>query len=183
MLHKFSSLVFLWIIGWEKTFFSDSLVCLTQLTKTLHFKNVKNSGEALQALSFPFPSSHVIVKFTFLPFSSVPLKLYPKLSQVLLIVYWFINHQHSCPISLSFPSVFTFCSCQTELPDGHWRSGTSQAAPPSSWRGYRTGWCHYRKSSSSQILEGRSRPQPLGWCCWSGDTPPRKQKKTRKKKK
>lgn len=28
MLHKFSSLIFPWIIGWGKTFFSDSLVCL-----------------------------------------------------------------------------------------------------------------------------------------------------------
>lgn len=72
-------------------------------------------------------------------------------------------------------TVFIFCSFQTEWQTGRPRSGTLPAAPPSSWRGFQTGWCHYRTSSSSRTLEGRSHPHPRDWCCWNGGTPPERE--------
>lgn len=81
---------------------------------------------------------------------------------------------HPSP-TFQYTGVFTFCSCQTEWPAGRWHSGMWRAAPPSSWRGSQTDWCRYRMPSSSQILEGRSRSHPRGWCCWNGGTPPTKQ--------
>lgn len=132
----------------------------------------------VQSLScFPFPSSSDFI-FHLITDSSSP-HFFPLISQHHIFLF---NLTYTLLLAVlptsRRPPPFTFCSFQTVWPAGHWRSGRWPAAPPSSWRGWRTGWCRCRTPSSSRIPEGRSRSRPPGRCSWNGGTPPYKEKPT-----